>query len=169
MLLDSDVWSIENILFFGDLADYGDFLSCRDRCLVPTNMHAQKKLLDGNSWFEKTTQLILLLYPTNTRRLFHVKTTWKKLFPRRFNVEYTSCVWRKLDGQLFSERAIGRFFRKNLFLNFSNIVKDNLDARDACWTKLFRLKYRILHRIDVHLTNLQFCNVFRALSIVQII
>ena len=94
---------------------------------------------------------------------------WKKLFPRRFNVEYTSCVWRELDGQLFSERAIGRFFRKNLFLNFSNIVKHNLDARDACWTKLFRLKYRILHRIDVHLTNLQFCNVFRALSIVQII
>ena len=87
-------------------------------------MHAQQNLLD-----EKTTQLILLLSPTNTRHLFHVG---KKLFPRRFNVEYTSCVWRELDGQLFSERAIGRFFRKNLFLNFSNIVKDNLDARDAC-------------------------------------
>ena len=169
MLLNSDVWSIENILFFGNFEDYEDFLSCRDRCLVPTNMHAQQNLLDGNSWFEKKTKLILLLYPTNTRRLFHVETTWKKLFPRCFNVEYMSCVWREPDGQLFSERAIAGFFRKYLFLNFSNIVKDNLDARDACWTKLYRLKYRILHRIDVHLTNLQFCNVFRALSIVQII
>ena len=33
--------------------------------------------------------------PTNTRRGFHVETTWKRLFPRRFNVESTSCVGRE--------------------------------------------------------------------------
>ena len=29
---------------------------------------------------------------TNTPRVFHVETTWKLPFPRRFNVEYKCCV-----------------------------------------------------------------------------
>ena len=34
-------------------------------------------------------------YPTNTPRVFHVEKTWKRSFPRRFNVEeYTWCVCR---------------------------------------------------------------------------
>ena len=33
-------------------------------------------------------------FPTNTPRVFHVETTWKRSFPPRFNVEYTSCVCR---------------------------------------------------------------------------
>ena len=36
----------------------------------------------------------LRCYPTNTPRVFHVEATWKRLFPRRFNVEYTWCVCR---------------------------------------------------------------------------
>ena len=28
-------------------------------------------------------------YPASTARVFHVETTWKQPFPRRFNVEYT--------------------------------------------------------------------------------
>ena len=32
--------------------------------------------------------------PTNTPRVFHVETTWKRSFLRRFNVEYTWCVCR---------------------------------------------------------------------------
>ena len=32
--------------------------------------------------------------PTNTPRVFHVDTTWKRSFPGRFNVEYTWCVCR---------------------------------------------------------------------------
>ena len=32
--------------------------------------------------------------PTNTPRGFHVETTWKRSFPRRFNVESTLCVCR---------------------------------------------------------------------------
>ena len=33
-------------------------------------------------------------FPADTPRVFHVETTWKKSFPRRFNVEYTRCVCR---------------------------------------------------------------------------
>ena len=33
----------------------------------------------------------LMTYPTNTPRVFHVETTWKRAFPRRFTVEY---AWR---------------------------------------------------------------------------
>ena len=33
-------------------------------------------------------------YPKNKSRVFHVETTWKRPFPRRFNVEYTWCVCR---------------------------------------------------------------------------
>ena len=34
----------------------------------------------------------LVLIPTNTLRGFHVETTWKRSFPRCFNVESTWCV-----------------------------------------------------------------------------
>ena len=37
------------------------------------------------------TSQILPSYPTNTPRVSHVETTWKR---RRFNVEYTWCVYR---------------------------------------------------------------------------
>ena len=33
--------------------------------------------------------------PTNTSRGFHLETTWKRSFPRRFKVEYTCCVCRE--------------------------------------------------------------------------
>ena len=32
--------------------------------------------------------------PTNTPRVFHVETTWKRKFLCRFNVEYKGCVYR---------------------------------------------------------------------------
>ena len=34
------------------------------------------------------------LHPTNTPRVFHVETTWKRSFLRHLNVEYTRCVCR---------------------------------------------------------------------------
>ena len=33
-------------------------------------------------------------FPTNTPRVHHVEKTWKRSFPRRFNVEYTWYVCR---------------------------------------------------------------------------
>ena len=32
----------------------------------------------------------------NTPHVFHVETTWKPPFPRRFNVEYAWCVCREV-------------------------------------------------------------------------
>ena len=32
------------------------------------------------------------MYPTNTPRGFHVEMTWKRPFPRRFNLESTLCL-----------------------------------------------------------------------------
>ena len=40
------------------------------------------------------SMIIISQYPTNTPRGFHFKTTWKRSFPRRFNVESTWCVCR---------------------------------------------------------------------------
>ena len=31
-------------------------------------------------------------FPANAPPVFHVQTAWKRLFPSRFNVEYTWCV-----------------------------------------------------------------------------
>ena len=45
---------------------------------------------------EKQTVLATLMIPTNTPRVFHVETTWKWSFPRRFNVEYTGSVCRDI-------------------------------------------------------------------------
>ena len=61
-------------------------------------------------------------YPTNKPRVFHVETTWKRPFPRRFNVEYTWCVGRVSpsinvrfrywlhDSRLPAFRPAGAFF-----------------------------------------------------------
>ena len=37
---------------------------------------------------------IYIYIPTNTSRVFHVETTWKRPFPRRFNMEYSWSVCR---------------------------------------------------------------------------
>ena len=44
---------------------------------------------EGNS---RSTSSMKTGYPTNTPRVFHVETTWKRLFLRCFNAEYTWCV-----------------------------------------------------------------------------
>ena len=42
-------------------------------------------------------------FPTNTPRGFHVETTWKRSFARRFNVESTWCVCRLGDHGYITE------------------------------------------------------------------
>ena len=62
-------------------------------------------------------------FPTNTPCIFHVETTWKRPFPRRFNVEYTWCVCRvninsvrslnkeeNIDELIVSETKLGKSF-----------------------------------------------------------
>ena len=55
------------------------------------------------------------LFPTSTPRVFHVETTRKPSFPRRFNMEYTWCVCmvppeniRKNSDFLMFSGGIGR-------------------------------------------------------------
>ena len=58
------------------------------------------------------------LFPTKTPRGFYVETTWKRPFPRRFNVESSWCVYRvtifeknpMLDVWLVSEYSSIVFF-----------------------------------------------------------
>ena len=46
----------------------------------------------------ETVSSYLGKYPANTPSVFHVETTWKRTFPRRFNVEYTWSVCRVCPG-----------------------------------------------------------------------
>ena len=41
-----------------------------------------------------------IMYTANTPRGFHVETTWKRPFPRRFNMESTWCVCRVEDLEI---------------------------------------------------------------------
>ena len=44
-----------------------------------------------------TKSFILEKLPTNTPRVFLVELTWKRVFPRRFNAEYTRSVCRATE------------------------------------------------------------------------
>ena len=45
-------------------------------------------------------------YPTNTPRVFHVATTWKRSFPSRFNLECTWCVCKVFSFYLCKHQKI---------------------------------------------------------------
>ena len=52
------------------------------------------------------SQLDLCNTPTNAPRGFHVETTWKRPFPRCFNVESMWCVCRESFKNYSNEEAI---------------------------------------------------------------
>ena len=55
-------------------------------------------------WLGITLSIITwskIKFPTSTSSAFHVETTWKRSFPRRFNLEYTWCVFRVRVTYLF--------------------------------------------------------------------
>ena len=52
--------------------------------LSDTKVDFQRKLKRAQEEYSIPDDL-----PTNTPRVFHVETTWKQPFPRRFNVGYT--------------------------------------------------------------------------------
>ena len=64
-------------------------------------------LINARSVFRTRSNIydraFLQMYPTNTPRVFHVETTWRRLFPRRFNVKYTLRVCR-----VFSQKTSAR-------------------------------------------------------------
>ena len=53
-----------------------------------------------------------LYSPTNTPRGFHVETTWKRSFPRRYDVESTWCVCREGTPRLF--RKAGKLWQMHI-------------------------------------------------------
>ena len=60
-----------------------------------------KLTAETNQTFSLQNYLQLTGIPTNTSRGFHVETTWKRSFPRRFNVESAWCVcWDVLKDTL---------------------------------------------------------------------
>ena len=65
--------------------------------------------------FAKYFTLNVLQGPKSTPRVFHVETTWKRPFLRRFNVEYTWCVckghWIHLSGQSIKTIFSGCYVR----------------------------------------------------------
>ena len=57
--------------------------------------------------------LVIISY---TPCVFHVETTWKRSFPRRFNVESRWCVWR--DMNKYSNNFLGRLYVANSYSIF---------------------------------------------------
>ena len=53
---------------------------------------------------------------------FHVETTWKRLFPRRFNVKYTWFVWRVTSSKLSKKAYEVMLFDKVYFESFPNTL-----------------------------------------------
>ena len=69
--------------------------------------------------------------PKNTSRVFHVETTWKRLFLRLFNVEYTWCVCREVPSDIVFLVSLsnGRFCRAVIQSRFRHkLVKGRQDT-----------------------------------------
>ena len=65
----------------------------------------------------------LKCYPTNTPRGFHVETTWKRPFPRRFNVEPAWSVCRVILTGISMQKKKKRINHMcNIISEHSNIL-----------------------------------------------
>ena len=73
-----------------NFVDYNTLYSCNKNLSEIFEIYCLilKKFLN---WFRINS---LKANPTNTSRVFHVETMWKRSFPRHFNVEYTWSVCR---------------------------------------------------------------------------
>ena len=77
---------------------------------VKKNFNKNYRCLINYSWQyylkEKIFNLqLVIIFLTNTPPVFHVETTWKRSFPRRFNVEFT---WRvcRVDSARKNQKGI---------------------------------------------------------------
>ena len=82
--------------------------------------------------------LLTLNFPINTPRIFHVETTWKRSFPRRFNVEHMWCA--------YSERVN--------FINANFLKKILMFVTQSCIVKMLRDKKMKLKICVAGLTDL---------------
>ena len=101
-----------------------------------------------------------MYFPTNTSRVFYVKTTWKRPFACRFNVEYMWCICRirallnifdgallqkqlsSFNNELFWQKVpiLDKFLRMAMFIdlkileNMINSVNMNKDTKSNLFT-----------------------------------
>ena len=85
-------------------------------------------------------------HPTNTPRGFHVETTWKRSFSRRFNVESTWCVCKDYQCpdclKLITRLRLGLSHLR--FLKFKHNFQDTLNPTCCCDTVKATIHY-LLH------------------------
>ena len=78
---------------------------------------------------------IVVHFFTNKPHVFHVETTWKRLFLRRFNVEYTCFVWSLHEVLKVTQPATSILF---LFMFFANsTISSSISERSLLLIKLF--------------------------------
>ena len=68
--------------------------------------------------------------PKNTPRVFHVETTWKLQFPRRFNVEYMWCVCSKTHTKIFINKVNQECYEDSLS------IRKEMHEKDLHWENL---------------------------------
>ena len=71
------------------------------------------------------------VFPTNTLRGFHVETTWKRSFPRRFKEKSTCCVSR-VEVWI----AIRMHTTTNIYLWISCFTANSLQCRRSPWYQM---------------------------------
>ena len=71
-------------------------------CTYYLHLTCQRRFHNSLQWPSKC--------PTNTPHVFHLETTWKGLFPRRFNVKYTWCVCGVVLSQFSLTKNFGKTF-----------------------------------------------------------
>ena len=73
---------------------------------------------------------------TNTPRVFHVETTWKRLLPRRFNLESTWCVCRVAVLRIYDENQA---IPEPIFLYCKSKCKQTKEqhSKHCLWTRIF--------------------------------
>ena len=90
-------------------------------------------------------------YPTNTPRVFHVETTWKRPIPRRFNMKYTWCVCRVGTPILvsFSEWFLVQlnYYLKRCFIKTLKYLK--LMDMDSSHINLLQVSLHKLSLVDM--------------------
>ena len=118
--------------------------------------------LPGKSLDKNLAQRLAIDFPTNTLSVFHVETTWKRPFPRCFNVEYTRCVCRvHVPARSGCDRGWDEIFRI-IFqrgLQSFGFVNDNSDI-----VKILATLYIILLFFKVLINNVYVTIIYFPIS-----
>ena len=96
----------------------------------------------------------LIFFPTNTPCIFHVETTWKRSFSRRFKVEYTWCVCSLISKK--PSLSLKSKFHPGRFTNFIEHFKSLFLRTNIEWQKQ---NYLFFYHITWPATRGMFYNI----------